>query len=764
MQNSKRINKILSVVIFICFLTLCTIGLYSTILANISVQVDKQIVFEGAYNGTTVESFEENSQVLKEYDHSEIKFFSQEPEELGLLDLDRPTPNDTIEVAQNKVAIMRESAKNIIVNHNLKILDELEDVAPKENFIVEEFCPVVKLQVSANYLSNKNINKLNYILQQSKSIEDIYISELSSQESIELANALPAINVQNMVNSGIYAGSRINVGIADAGKIRPQLYPYDYGGRDITLIGVNSYNEHSDQVAMIAAGNNGIAHRSNIISTIGSPNNNHYLTEIINNNVNVVNLSLGDKSSSAGTYTSVSKELDSIIRNSFITMVGSAGNENSSNEHYITSPKTAYNAITVGATDTANGNKVITDYSCYNEKYGISKPNICAPGFVVTSAYNQQGDEGTSYAAPQVTGCIALLMQEFPYLVAYPELCLSIVTAAASPMSTTYNTTTDTNPENHFDASGLHNQIGSGLLNYEQMRVAARNYLSITRKANSPSGMLSESLTFTATKNQRVRASLAWLAQGQDENNITDYDLLLQKVNQDGTVNTLMRINGSTNNVEFLDYSFEFDGTYRLSINQFRNNTKKDFIGMSYVLIDQSIGGSTSGGIPTTSHSEICPTDYGFDNEYNFNEITKSITTATGDVINTKSLRCGYISNTYLAMSAKRNNAGLAYLEYETASNIYGIKYDLALWSDNESLIQNSSIRLEAKDTLGQWQIIRIFNPKEMSTNKDVLLTYYDIIPYSTKNIRFIVETNQVQNENNRGRVVIGNIDIVQIK
>ena len=57
-----------------------------------------------------------------------------------------------------------------------------------------------------------------------------------------------------------------------------------------------------------------------------------------------------------------------------------------------------------------------------------------------------------------------------------------------------------------------------------------------------------------------------------------------------------MYINGDENNVEFLDYTFGNDGTYRLLIKQKEVNVKKDLLAMSYVLIDGTIGGSKSGG------------------------------------------------------------------------------------------------------------------------------------------------------------------------
>ena len=203
-------------------------------------------------------------------------------------------------------------------------------------------------------------------------------------------------------------------------------------------------------------------------------------------------------------------------------------------------------------------------------------------------------------------------MEEFPYLIGYPELITSIVTSSASPMSSIYNVS---NGDNHYDASGLHNEIGSGLLNYEKMREAAETCLDIFVPSNSSPEEVVDYIEFDANANQRIRASLSWLANGTDTNNFTNYDLYLHKKN--GSTYKLMKyIDGTTNNVEFLDFDVQLSGTYRLSVKQNEINVTGDYLGLSYVLIDDSIGGSTSGGkyghvyeytsISDTKHRAIC--------------------------------------------------------------------------------------------------------------------------------------------------------------
>lgn len=753
----------------LCFFMICSASLSTFLFSNIDVLPKKEIIFEGSYSGITSESLDGNKSKFNSYEYSEIKFFTQEPKELDLIDFQRPTSQDTVEEAQAKLADIRNTTKEILRANNMKVIGELSDLAPMEQFIIGDYCPIVKLRVDSSFINEKNVRKISNALNRSEIIEEVYISEVSNNSSNELANALDAIHVTQNGQCGSYTGKGINIGIVEGTRVRANYS--DFNDRNIRYFGSSIYDDlHADQVAMIAAGNYGIARGSNIFSAIGTPANTDYLKEIIENNVNVINTSFGIQPGESGSYTSVVKEIDSIIKNSFVTIVGSAGNSNNSYpSSFVTTPKTGYNYITVGAADDKEfesnpeeGLFVRATYSAYAEQgdtYGGHKPNLCATGNVATNAYGG-GVVGTSFAAPQVAGCIALLMEEFPYLVAYPELCLSIVTASASPMAEVYNTS---NGENRYENSGLHNEIGSGMLNYQQMREAAKNYISITRKSNSSTGFLDNSLTFTANKNQRVRASLAWLSKGTDTNNLTDYDLYLQRVNSDGTYSTLKRIIGGNNNVEFLDYTFEYGGKYRLAINQCGINASKDFIALSYVLIDD-LRGSTSGGDTVAIKTDtLNPTDYDFAGEYNFSEISKNVTTAEGNTIVTKRLRCGYILDNYLTMSAKSKNAGTAYLEYDLSNYIYGVSYNLGLWSDDESLIQKSSIRLEALDSSGTWRTIRTFYAKNMSMSKDNLLQYYDIIPFRSRAFRFIVETNQVQNENNRGRVVIGNIEIKQL-
>jgi len=563
---------------------------------------DKKIIFEGTYEGISAESLDENNVVIDNNTSSEVRFFIEEPMELKLMNFNRPEKNDSVNVAQTKLKEIRQKTKEIIISNNLRALEELKEIAPIEDFEIGTFSSVIRLKIDNQELNEEFIETIQKKYNESELINEVYISEEITNISNELLYALPIINVSSMIDSGFYLGRNINVGIAESGAVlNVNNFSNDYYGRNIVIKSDETMNYyHADAVAMVAVGNNGIARGSNIYSAYGNPRSNYFVDWFISNNVNLINTSYGDKNIlTGGTYTSVAREIDQIIKYTFISFIGSSGNyeENKYESYNVTSPKTAYNYITVGATSANNPNSQKASYSCYREEssYGGSKPNLMAPGTLTTNAVS---GSGTSFAAPQVTGCLALLMEEYPYLIGYPELCLSIVTSSASPMSTIYNANSG---ENVYNSSGLHNQIGAGLLNYEKMREAASRCLDIYRPANSSTGMLSDYIEFNANSSQRIRASLAWLANGTTTNNITNYDLYLYKKN--GNDYSLVKyINGATNNVEFLDYNVQYSGTYRLAIIQKNSNSASDYLGLSYVLIDDSVGGSVSGGIETNYH------------------------------------------------------------------------------------------------------------------------------------------------------------------
>ncbi len=214
----------------------------------------------------------------------------------------------------------------------------------------------------------------------------------------------------------------------------------------------------------------------------------------------------------------------------------------------------------------------------------------------------------------------------------------------------------------------------------------------------------------------------------------------------------------STHNVHEYSSVYSYDNEYHILVCKCG---KEEYVKHSFYYYGTFCECEYCGYIPDLDNNRILSNKYYYAGEYNITPMEQNIVSENGDVILTKRLRCGVI-NGYLAMSAKSNDADKAYIEYYLNKEAVQFTYDLGLWSDDESLIRNSSIRFEVLIN-NEWTIKRVFEAKNMSTNKDELLTYTDTLEYPANAFRFVVETNKVNNSNNRGRVVIGNIELTQI-
>lgn len=154
----------------------------------------------------------------------------------------------------------------------------------------------------------------------------------------------------------------------------------------------------------------------------------------------------------------------------------------------------------------------------------------------------------------------------------------------------------------------------------------------------------------------------------------------------------------------------------------------------------------------------IKDSDFGFTNEYVDNLNRTNVTLESGFSFTTQRLRCGFINNQYLTLSAKCKNAGLAYLQMDFNEDIYSFSFDIAIWSNEEYLNTKSSIVIERKNKEGKWVTYQILDISSMSKNKDILDNYTCDFSEETYGIRIKVSTNQVNYEKNKGRVVISNL------
>ena len=145
--------------------------------------------------------------------------------------------------------------------------------------------------------------------------------------------------------------------------------------------------------------------------------------------------------------------------------------------------------------------------------------------------------------------------------------------------------------------------------------------------------------------------------------------------------------------------------------------------------------------------------------QYFYDEIEEGVTTSSGYVFNTKRLRCSYIEQQYLVLSANRSGAGEAYLEFILDDDIRAIEFDMGLWSGLEGFSLNDIISVEYYDN----SYIRhmTYDYQKLNNNKDNLAHYKIIFPKEINRFRIYVKCNTiVQIDRNKGRVVLDNIKL----
>jgi hypothetical protein len=160
----------------------------------------------------------------------------------------------------------------------------------------------------------------------------------------------------------------------------------------------------------------------------------------------VINYSFGSNTGSA--MAGLDRYVDYVVRNRYVTVVKAAGNREStcfSPEYYVSTPGKGWNILTVGNYNdggtASNANDVMSTSSCYGDPASPNgdreKPEVAAPGTSITTTYCTSPNtctataSGTSFAAPHVVGCAALLMHRSVTLTAWPEAVRAILMASA---------------------------------------------------------------------------------------------------------------------------------------------------------------------------------------------------------------------------------------------------------------------------------------------------------------------------------------------
>ncbi len=526
------------------------------------VQTEK-VIFEFNDSITYNSSYEEIESALKSENGTQIRISLEVEDNFPFEDEKAP-----FDATMEEVDTLKKSRREKIVSHyseaNSNYLSRIE-VPEEAEIFVSRYSPYIDIYLSMDeFMENEMLfyDQLTSI----DFIEKVYISKDDIYEK-NINSAFTGVSLPHPSNIHTlsYDGSGVNVGVLEAGGIIDENLA-NFVGSSFIIRREWYYTEHvtthANRVASIIGGNTGVARGATLQSVELSGDPKSEVEWLLDHNVDVINNSWGERDDLlTGNYKSNSAYFDHISRTSWVTVVASAGN-NGSSDGWVGNPGLGYNVISVGA---SSDGTVLRDFSSYKENYSVSKPTLVAPGSDI-SVPNVPNTEiidgnlvwinsGTSFSAPIVTGIIALLMEEWPYLKTNPEVIIAALTASSTKMSSTYN---------DYDTSGLEDKVGAGKIHYENARTAISNSMTFSN-SNSTTGY-KQTKQIYLTAGQKVKISLAWIVDNNNKtnHNVTDYDLHLK--NSSGTL--VITSSSGGNNIELIEYSVPTSGHYTIGIYQ----------------------------------------------------------------------------------------------------------------------------------------------------------------------------------------------------
>ncbi len=384
--------------------------------------------------------------------------------------------------------------------------------------------------------------------------------------------SLPAISADITKNQGI-VGSYVKIGQIETG--RPKTGVSSLSGKSITRRGTAT-TDHASLVAAIMIGSNGVAPGASLYSTSAYYNastnsdNSSYSTAVeyeniewlITQGVTIINRSFG---SNKTTYDAFSQWVDHIVNQHNVTFVQASGNSGAGSVSLL-----SYNAIVVGGINDmgtlSKSDDTLYSNSCYLSS-GINKPDVVAPAveFSIPEAYGGSAVNGTSFAAPHVTGVIAQMMCTVTSFKLRPDAIKAALMASCDRKTVPGASLTT-----------LTREEGAGVVN----ALHAVNSLSrvALQETNYTTAASSITFNFYPQTIGTKTVVISWLRNvtGSGTNHstistpaLTDFDLYVY----DSSGNEVARSWSSVNNVEFISFNATTTAKYTVVIKRFTNNT-----------------------------------------------------------------------------------------------------------------------------------------------------------------------------------------------
>lgn len=494
--------------------------------------------------------------------------------------IERPVPGQGLSVVSER------AFRDFHMNATRGVVDH----ARRQGWIVEyqaQDAPVVVAKVPNGQLQ---------ALEARGDVEAVYLGRVYREE---LNASVPAIDAGTVWARG-FTGTGVQVAVVETGGIYFGHSNLADGTYCNTLTD-SPIRDHATGVAGIIASTHstykGVAYGAPALLSGNAKNATD--AEIIkctewavDQGAQVINMSFGTDSTSA--MAGLDRYVDYVIRNRFVTIVKSAGNKGftcTSPDFYVTTPGKGWNVLTVGNYNdggtASNSNDVMnmdaSGGSCYQDPASThndrEKPEVAAPGTSITTTYCTGPSTctgtgtGTSFSAPHVAGCAALLIQRSSALGAWPEAIRAILMASA-----VVNLEGDKRLSEHDGVGGIEcdsaDDIARGAAGFERHGV----YVSTDFPMD---------ITFSTVAGRTVRAVIAWDSTTDQLVGTTapaadalKADLDLQVLAPDGTY--VASSVSWDNSYEIVEFTAPTTGTYTATISSVRFEGDTEFVSFAW--------------------------------------------------------------------------------------------------------------------------------------------------------------------------------------
>lgn len=444
---------------------------------------------------------------------------------------------------------------------NLQVFRSL-NLTGYESYYICKYAPIIDIEYKESTFSTTQISSINSLNTTNNKISRVYIKRYNDNKVTNQLRQIVKERNLNMLDeytNRTVTGDGVRIGIIEDGSVDKNHADFENTYVKVMpkgFLGLGTHvSDHTTNMGRLMAGTNGLACNASLYSAYLSGSPDDEVEWMLDNEVDLVNMSYSDSENPDGRYNSDTAYYDFIAKKYHLLFVVASGNWGETTG-YVSNPGLGYNLLTVGATC---GSYNISSYSSYKEVDGPLKPNVSTIGNSISPCDYNVHLTGTSVSCAIITGAVACMFEVHPQLKNNPEEVIATVMATATRVQ---NGTYD-------QPNGTDDKFGAGQVNYKDA-VNAYNGGKLIINTEKNSGDTVYNNYFYLLPGTSIDVCIVTFVNATgnvNDRGFTDYDIILAY----GTQNQVLTSQSSSYNIEYLHYT---------------NNTDEGYVSNVYVIQD----------------------------------------------------------------------------------------------------------------------------------------------------------------------------------